>query len=1097
MSKSLRLFVCIFVFVTLSVSAAAATRTWGGSSGNWSNPANWVGGVAPVAGDDLVFPVGPYTMTNDFAAGTPFESLTFLHGPTASVTLNGNAIVLGAGGLGVHQHVTIDVPITLGDDQTWQVAYSLLIQKPTDINGRTLTIDNDASVRWWYSGHAGSGQVIVNGGYLELGASSGTSTLTLNGVFATIHGIGDNSAPHPGLIVVNGGSPAHPRRGLVVACDTNAPVTINGDTFMPDDFFFGPPCEVVPTRDLAMGPAATYGGFPLRVTGTVALGGATLRFANESTDVPRPGRSVTLIDNDGVDPISGTFNGLPEGAMLRDGSRYFVITYHGGTGNDVVIYQVVPPTTNFVVTNLNDSGPGSLRQAILDANATLGYDTVTFAPGLSGTIILTGGELAITEDVNVIGPASGGITVSGNNASRIFAIDTDMAQLANLTMTAGRSAEGGAVHARIASLDLQNVTFTNNTALTGSGGALYVTQRPPFGRHVALRMFDATFTGNSAPNGDGGAVRVVEFTRIEADRLVMTGNSAGGSGGAWDGGSHPASVGGTGLLQFRNATISNNRSCLQPQATACGGGGLRIGGFNNFQQWSILDISRSTISGNVATPANSGLGGGIYQPGPGRIEFVMDHSTLSGNQANEGGGLFAESTYAVVHDSTVVNNQAVGVGGGIFMRGGLVVSMTIAANSAGGDGGGLYIGEPNAIYRFASNHIINSIIADNQSPSATPDVAVVPTDTVTATYSLIRTPGTSTVVLSTGTITGQDPLLGPLQTDPYSPTATRSPLPGSPAIDSGNPAITPTSATDQRTYPRVANGRIDMGAVEVQPTPPAADLAVTSPGRTFVAGQPDSYTITVTNHGTATARDVVVTDGPLPGAHFTTTSSQGTCSNFAVTCNLGDLAPLASATITVNLTYVNANTRVRTVTATTPTADSNRSNDSVTRTFTVTSPTPVIPRHDLRMTGSAAQQGSNLVYTFVVTNEGPDAAPDVVFTDPIPAGTSFVSASTTTGSCTNANGEVTCALGTLADNATATITITLAMQTSGNITNTATVSSPANAGLGETAFSNNVSTVVFESHDETAHIPTLGEWMQILLAGLLGLAACVILKARS
>src|SRR6516225_3437124 len=72
------------------------------------------------------------------------------------------------------------------------------------------------------------------------------------------------------------------------------------------------------------------------------------------------------------------------------------------------------PST-FTVLNLADSGPGSLRQAILDANAQPGADTIQFAHGLHGTIALTSGELDITDDLTIDGPGAGRLAVSGNH----------------------------------------------------------------------------------------------------------------------------------------------------------------------------------------------------------------------------------------------------------------------------------------------------------------------------------------------------------------------------------------------------------------------------------------------------------------------------------------------------------------------------------------------------------------------------------------------------------------------------------------------------------------------------------------------------------
>src|SRR5262245_1441044 len=83
--------------------------------------------------------------------------------------------------------------------------------------------------------------------------------------------------------------------------------------------------------------------------------------------------------------------------------------------------------TTYTVTNLNDSGAGSLRQAIIDAGASAGTDSIVFATGLSGgTITLTSGELEVRSDVTIDGDIDGDgsadITVSGNDASRVFTI---------------------------------------------------------------------------------------------------------------------------------------------------------------------------------------------------------------------------------------------------------------------------------------------------------------------------------------------------------------------------------------------------------------------------------------------------------------------------------------------------------------------------------------------------------------------------------------------------------------------------------------------------------------------------------------------------
>src|SRR5262245_28333186 len=101
----------------------------------------------------------------------------------------------------------------------------------------------------------------------------------------------------------------------------------------------------------------------------------------------------------------------------------------------------------FNVTNLNDNGAGSLRQALIDANTAAGADTVTFQAGLTGTITLTTGQLSIYDSVDVQGPGAAVLTVSGNNASRVFYLYNGSAlidvTISGLTITQGNANIGG------------------------------------------------------------------------------------------------------------------------------------------------------------------------------------------------------------------------------------------------------------------------------------------------------------------------------------------------------------------------------------------------------------------------------------------------------------------------------------------------------------------------------------------------------------------------------------------------------------------------------------------------------------------------------
>src|SRR5262245_40472930 len=106
--------------IRLETRLAPAVATWdgGGADNHWTTAANWVGDVAPHAGDDLVFPAGAAQLAtvNDFPDGTAFHSLMVNSVGNQSYQLSGNRIALAAGlsvqGNAIDQ-LLIGLPITL------------------------------------------------------------------------------------------------------------------------------------------------------------------------------------------------------------------------------------------------------------------------------------------------------------------------------------------------------------------------------------------------------------------------------------------------------------------------------------------------------------------------------------------------------------------------------------------------------------------------------------------------------------------------------------------------------------------------------------------------------------------------------------------------------------------------------------------------------------------------------------------------------------------------------------------------------------------------------------------------------------------------
>src|SRR5438067_956769 len=238
----------------------------------------------------------------------------------------------------------------------------------------------------------------------------------------------------------------------------------------------------------------------------------------------------------------------------------------------------------------------------------------------------------------------------------------------------------------------------------------------------------------------------------------------------------------------------------------------------------------SSLSGNSAV---YGYGGGICNEGyNGGATLTVSDSTLSGNSAASGGGIYSESLLVGsatlnVLDSTLSGNSG-SFGGAIYARGDaygsarlyLLHSTLSNSVSALSGGGGIY--NRGALIQL-SNTVFNASAIFNASGLI---------DSLG--YNLSSDDGGG-FLTATGDQINTNPMLGPLQ-DNGGPTFTHTLLSGSRAIDSGDPrfdpyAFSPPLLYDQRGdgFARVVNDRIDIGAFEVQPAPTAAPTATATP----------------------------------------------------------------------------------------------------------------------------------------------------------------------------------------------------------------------------------------------------------------------------
>ena len=411
--------------------------------------------------------------------------------------------------------------------------------------------------------------------------------------------------------------------------------------------------------------------------------------------------------------------------------------------------RVVPST--FLVTRLADSGTGSLRQAVSDANARPGADLIRFSLGLTGTIRLSSGQLDVTDDLTVTGPGTTRLAVSGSGVSRVLHVAPGVAaNVSGLTVTGGRALDfgGGILNEGDLSLSfcrvVGNVAFTKNPDEEADGGGisntgtmtvrfsviasntLTGTDDPSVdgvnisgggisseGAGASLIITDSSISFNTAPNA--GGLRIAEGSTLTFARNLVEGNTAlqtlGGGVGLDDA---PATT-------LADSVFRNNRVLGMDSVFGAFGGGLHNehsgttvincvfegnrsagfgGGLNNFA--GTLTVRDSLITHNSAV-----TGGGLSNVFGGS-DMVLERTLLQGNTASRDGGGIATATNPVfgspaqleVRQSVLSGNTAGGNGGGISFAAGDVLILNDVlitrntANSAGGTGrgGGLYVG---------------------------------------------------------------------------------------------------------------------------------------------------------------------------------------------------------------------------------------------------------------------------------------------------------------------------------------------------------------------------------------------------------------------
>ncbi len=235
----------------------------------------------------------------------------------------------------------------------------------------------------------------------------------------------------------------------------------------------------------------------------------------------------------------------------------------------------------YTVTNTNPSGPGSLRQAILNANGNAGHDTIDF--GITGTIVLAGPLPAISDDLTITGPGAEQLSISGVNTYRVFFITSDIAvTITEVTVRDGTAVNGGGFWSA-GTLHLDSIQIVNNSAST-CGGGVYVDQGSVTLNRTQV-VSNSTFWG-------GGGVCIHEGGAILSGTQVVSNSASTSGGGVYVG--------------LGSATLNVSGGRISSNSAAFGGGVFVYQGSATLNGTQVVSNSAST-SGGISLSGNSAI----------------------------------------------------------------------------------------------------------------------------------------------------------------------------------------------------------------------------------------------------------------------------------------------------------------------------------------------------------------------------------------------------------------------------------------------------------------------------------------------------------
>jgi hypothetical protein len=528
------------------------------------------------------------------------------------------------------------------------------------------------------------------------------------------------------------------------------------------------------------------------------------------------------------------------------GRRWLVLALLGALFVAALPVPAALAAATCVVSSTADNGPNTLRQCLASVDTG---GTITFSLPNPSTITLTSGELTIARSLTITGPGAAALAVSGNDASRVFAISGGTINISGLTITRGRVVQtnlidfanrGAGLRITGGAVTLTNTVVTANTATgnagasnSGAGAGILVNSAS-----ASLALVGSAVNGNTIPGtlGAGTGVQILNGTVTLTDSTV-------------NGNTGPIAVHhNAGTLTITDSPINGN--------TGPTTGIALVGGTANVIQSVIsgnlgrgisqlrgtLIVRDSTISDN--TFANGDGGGLFLNADTSGSTATITGSTISGNHtASNGGGIYigVSTGTTTIANSTISGNSAAQGGGGIFLRDEHLVlrSVTVTGNVADSDGnasgtGGGIATDPNPLFTPSAD-VRNTIVAGNRRGAATADdcaAAIAAGDyNLWGDNTACPAGGAHDLNLATLGQTIAQVLETTLDAN-GGPTLTHALVEDSPARHQGDNvacAAAPVSGLDQRGIARPGGATCDIGAVEGL-APPKVGLTLTTNG---------------------------------------------------------------------------------------------------------------------------------------------------------------------------------------------------------------------------------------------------------------------------